>query len=168
MRILLQPATAATRYDPLPRLFEQAALPERSAFATVVASSDSEWPLGRCWLPDDSSASPVTRELATLCVAARRGEGANRIARLAAAPSIETFIGPLEPPVRLLLLGGGPDALAVVNQAGLLGWSVTAIDHRPGVRRRGDVLAATERVLLMSTAGRLGAQLASPTSTRPL
>jgi xanthine dehydrogenase accessory factor len=131
MRILLQPATAAVRYDPLPRLFERAALPERSAFATVVASSEAGWPLGRCWLPDDSDDSPVARELAARCAAARRGEGANQIARLTAAPSIETFIGLLEPPVRLLLLGGGPDALAVVNQAALLGWSVTVIDHRP-------------------------------------
>jgi xanthine dehydrogenase accessory factor len=37
----------------------------------------------------------------------------------------------LEPSLRLLVLGGGPDAMPVTELARALGWRVTVVDHRP-------------------------------------
>jgi len=129
MRILLQPTFAATLYDPLPRLLDNAKPQERLSFATIVSSKDSGWPAGRCWFAADGSDSPVARELAGYCAATPKH--LHTIVRLQAGSEIEAFITELAPAVRVLLLGGGPDALAVVNQAALLGWCVTVVDHRP-------------------------------------
>src|SRR5688572_23531279 len=110
MRILVQPLSSATQYDPLPRLVEPPR--ERLAFALIVASKDSAWPPGRCWFADEPADSPVARELAAHCAAQ-----AGHVLHLAAGSAIEAFIGTIEPATRVLLLGGGPDALAVVRQA---------------------------------------------------
>jgi xanthine dehydrogenase accessory factor len=42
-----------------------------------------------------------------------------------------TFALPLELPPRILILGGGPDAVPVVEFAARLGWKLTVYDHRP-------------------------------------
>jgi xanthine dehydrogenase accessory factor len=41
------------------------------------------------------------------------------------------FVTPVALPRELLLVGGGPDALPVVEFAATLGWRVTVADHRP-------------------------------------
>lgn len=147
MRILLQPAIPATRYEPLQRLMQRMQLRRRETFATIVSSEDSAWPSGRCWFADDPADSPVARELAARCAAAMRDSQANRAIHLDADGQIDAFIGAIEPPTRVLLLGGGPDALAVVSQAALLGWAVSVVDHRPAYVDAAR-LAAADRVIL--------------------
>ena len=41
------------------------------------------------------------------------------------------LIAPIELPPRLLVLGAGPDAMPLVEIAGLMNWHVTVLDHRP-------------------------------------
>src|SRR5690606_30882823 len=56
-----------------------------------------------------------------------------------AGPSSTTIIAddatflvvPIELPPRLLLLGAGPDAMPLVEIAGLMNWQVSVFDHRP-------------------------------------
>ncbi len=43
----------------------------------------------------------------------------------------EVFIEVIQPPISLVLFGGGPDAVPVVRLAKELGWHVTVVDHRP-------------------------------------
>lgn len=43
---------------------------------------------------------------------------------------VKTFFSLLIPPVHLLILGGGPDAVPVVRLADLLGWETTVVDFR--------------------------------------
>lgn len=147
MRILLQPAIPATRYEPLPQLMQRLQRRRRETFATIVSSENSAWPCGRCWFAGDPADSPVARELAARCAAALHDGEVNRAVLLDCDRKIEAFIGSIEPPTRVLLLGGGPDALAVVNQAGLLGWAVTVVDHRPAYADAAR-LAAADRVIL--------------------
>ena len=47
------------------------------------------------------------------------------------APRVRMFVTPVALPRELLLVGGGPDALPVVEFAATLGWRVTVADHRP-------------------------------------
>ncbi|MGH8226383.1 MAG: XdhC family protein [Steroidobacteraceae bacterium] len=54
---------------------------------------------------------------------------------------------PLALPPRLLLLGGGPDALPIVDFASRLAWKVTVYDHRPSYAER-QRFPAAERVIL--------------------
>jgi xanthine dehydrogenase accessory factor len=47
------------------------------------------------------------------------------------APRAQVFVSSVEPPREVLLVGGGPDALPMVEFAAALGWRVTVADHRP-------------------------------------
>jgi xanthine dehydrogenase accessory factor len=147
MRILLQPAIPATGYEPLPRLVQSLQLRQRETFATIVSSHDSAWPAGRCWFAEEPADSPIACQLAASCASALRDAQVNRVVRLGKDDGIEAFIGALEPPTRVLLLGGGPDALAVINQAALLGWAITVVDHRPAYADAAR-LAAADHVIL--------------------
>ncbi|MGZ4957187.1 MAG: XdhC family protein, partial [Methylobacter sp.] len=44
---------------------------------------------------------------------------------------IRTFYDLIQPPLRLLVLGAGADAIPLVQCAKALGWNVTVVDHRP-------------------------------------
>jgi xanthine/CO dehydrogenase XdhC/CoxF family maturation factor len=46
-------------------------------------------------------------------------------------PQVSMFVASVQPAREVLLMGGGPDALPVVDLAGGLGWHVTVVDHRP-------------------------------------
>jgi len=46
--------------------------------------------------------------------------------------AIRAFYDPLQPPLQLLVLGAGDDAMPLVQCAKSLGWRVTLADHRPG------------------------------------
>ncbi len=50
--------------------------------------------------------------------------------------SLELVVLSLRPPPRLILLGGGPDAVPVMAIAGQLGWDCVVYDHRPAYTER--------------------------------
>ena len=52
-------------------------------------------------------------------------------------------VEPVAPPIRLVLLGGGPDAPPLVEAAVALGWDVSVSDHRAGHARRDRFPGAT-------------------------
>src|SRR5690606_40238952 len=52
---------------------------------------------------------------------------------------VEIFYAPVKPPLALLVLGAGPDAMPLARIAGLLGWNVTMVDPRGGDRTAGDL-----------------------------
>jgi xanthine dehydrogenase accessory factor len=67
------------------------------------------------------------------------------------------LVVPVELPPRLLVLGAGPDALPLVEIAGLMNWHVTVLDHRPAY-------AVAERFprasrVALNAAGDLGKEL---------
>jgi len=83
-----------------------------AALAEPVAHS--EWEL---WLEDQAAEALKSGRSEVV----RRGEDAGYL---------EAFVETIEPPLHLLLFGGGDDALAVANQAKLLGWRLTVLDGR--------------------------------------
>jgi xanthine dehydrogenase accessory factor len=101
MRILLVPVNAANGWQPLTLFSRALAEHVPAAVAIVVAPRPGGPRLG--------AISPVTTGSTT--------DAGSLIVRLALPP-------------RLLLLGGGPDALPVVDLAARLGWRVTVVDHR--------------------------------------
>lgn len=58
----------------------------------------------------------------------------------------DLFVLEVPPPLRLLLLGGGPDACPVAKLAEFLGWRVTVADHRPAYLEPGRFPADTRLV----------------------
>jgi xanthine/CO dehydrogenase XdhC/CoxF family maturation factor len=79
-------------------------------------------------------------------------------ARLAAQNGCRILSAPLHPIPRLLVLGGGLDAIPLVGMAVELGWFVTVADHRPAYLARGGFQRADRAVLVEP--GKLAASLA--------
>jgi xanthine/CO dehydrogenase XdhC/CoxF family maturation factor len=63
----------------------------------------------------------------------------------------KVLIVPVELPPRLLVLGAGPDAMPLVEIAGLMNWQITVRDHRPAYAVK-DRFPRARRVVLESPA----------------
>ncbi len=61
----------------------------------------------------------------------------------------EFFIEKINPPLHLLLFGAGYDALPLIDFAKILGWRVTAIDHRAAFANR-ERLPAADKIIVGS------------------
>jgi xanthine/CO dehydrogenase XdhC/CoxF family maturation factor len=105
-----------------------------AAYGLVLASSVSGLRPGMSF----SSAKPV------------RNPGNARVVQFD-EPQVSMFVASVQPAREVLLMGGGPDALPVVDLAGGLGWHVTVVDHRPAYVTEGRFPRA-RRVLLTTPA----------------
>jgi xanthine dehydrogenase accessory factor len=97
------------------------------AFALVIASENDAFPLGRAYWPGGSAEAPAS--IGKLLVPAP--DRAARGARAVLEQNATFLVIPVELPPRLLVLGAGPDAMPLVEIAGLMNWHVTVLDHRP-------------------------------------
>jgi xanthine dehydrogenase accessory factor len=122
MRILLSAITPANRYQPFGYIEECRQSHRAGAFAMVVESRSPARPLGKSFVADGED---FPAELASVLRAP-----------LTSAREVETseakyLVVPVELPLRLLILGAGPDVQPLVEIGGLLGWQITVQDHRP-------------------------------------
>ncbi len=131
MDVLLSRLSEEDGWQPLPLLEAAYQRGNRVRLAFVIASSEKNIEPGLSFPADKAPADfvldtePRIREIfATISNAP-----ANSFMRTPTL-DIELFIAAFEPPPRLLLLGGGPDARPVAELAGFLGWRVTVVDHR--------------------------------------
>ena len=137
MKILLQRLDPATGYQPFAAIADHIARGVPGQFALVVDSHDAEVEPGASLVIDaeSSQAFGLTHEQAEIVAAAggdsREGGRAKLLTHAMSTGSVEVLHSPIRMPLRLLLLGGGPDAISVVQLAERLGWRVTVADHRP-------------------------------------
>jgi xanthine/CO dehydrogenase XdhC/CoxF family maturation factor len=151
MTILLTRLDRANDYQPFAFVADCRRRGVPGNFALVTQSTNVAYPLGKAFRSD--SAAPVPAGVADVLHAT---------ASLRAATTVETggatfLIAPVELPPRLLVLGAGPDAMPLVEIAGLMNWHVTVLDHRPAyaVAER---FPSAQRVAL-SPAGELAEEL---------
>jgi len=137
MKILLQALRPETGYQPFSAIAEHMKQGAPAQFAVVVESHDAEAAPGASLVidQDGSEAFGLTPEQAEILLVASREQLHERRAQLLthalAAGSVDVLHTPIRLPLKLLLLGGGPDAISVVELAERLGWLVTVADHRP-------------------------------------
>lgn len=127
MQILLTRLDADNDYQPFAHADASRETHTATSFALVTESSNSAHPLGKAYWPGSNAAPPATVAAALTAAAA---SGQQRVAS-EQAEGATFLIVPVTMPTRLLVLGAGPDAMPVVEIAGLLGWQVTVADHRP-------------------------------------
>ena len=123
------PADAARSRERLSAVRVRRGLPpprrRREISRWSTQSTDRRYPSGAAFRSDSR---PHSRR--------RRRRAARRLRPCAPATTVETggatfLIAPVELPPRLLVLGAGPDAMPLVEIAGLMNWHVTVLDHRP-------------------------------------
>ena len=122
MTIFLMRVGPEQGWQPLAHFQQALAAHRPSAVGLVVESMDTPPRAGEVLLPGTAGEFD-----AMLTEVARRGESD----WLISSPPRRIFALPLILPVRLLLLGAGPDAKPLVGLAAQLGWSVSLYDHRP-------------------------------------
>ena len=138
MQILLFRLDAATQWQPADYLAQALSNHTRTAFAVTVESALAGLPAGSVWLPGAAGGPPhllggtePPEELRTSVRSLLKEAVDSAAPGWRAAAGTRIFAAPLELPPRLLLLGGGPDALPIVALGAQLGWKVTVFDHRP-------------------------------------
>lgn len=125
MTILLTLLDRANDYQPFAFVEDCRRRGVQGNFALVTQSTNAAYPLGAAFR--SSSAAAVPAGVADVL---------HGTTSLRAATTVETggatfLIAPVELPPRLLVLGAGPDAMPLVEIAGLMNWHVTVLDHRP-------------------------------------
>lgn len=124
MRILLMRLDADNRYQPFAYTEQCRENHVATRVALVVASSNPAHALGNAyWIGSERKPPPVIAEALT--------SSQSRSASSIDSAGATFLIVPVELPTRLLVLGAGPDAMPLVEIAGLMGWQVTVLDHRP-------------------------------------
>jgi xanthine/CO dehydrogenase XdhC/CoxF family maturation factor len=146
MQILLQPLLPGSAYRPFSAFTQVLRTRRRLTYATVIRTSESGVPIGTTFFPGEDGESRHAEAIASRCAQVERDRALNSIVEADNLP-YALFVGEVLPPPRLLLLGGGPDAASVVDQASLLGWATTVVDHRPAYATAAR-FARAERVVL--------------------
>ncbi len=124
MTILLTRLDRANDYQPFAFVESCRRRGVAGNFALVTQSTNVVYPLGAAFRSDSPAELPAGVAQILHATALR------------AATTVETsgatfLITPVELPPRLLVLGAGPDAMPLVEIAGLMNWHVTVLDHRP-------------------------------------
>ena len=128
MTILLSRLDRANDYQPF-KFASRCRFDQIDAqFAVVTESRNPKLPLGAAfWTQNKHSLPPSVA--AAMDVSTPRGAGPS--SQAIEADDATFLVVPIELPPRLLLLGAGPDAMPLVEIAGLMNWQVTVFDHRP-------------------------------------
>lgn len=100
----------------------------QASFAVVTQTSNPRFPPGAAFWTQNKHSAPAAVATA-MEVPTSRGAGPS--SQVIEAEDATFLVVPIELPPRLLLLGAGPDAMPLVEIAGLMNWQVTVIDHRP-------------------------------------
>ena len=148
MCVFLQSLTVANGYEPFRTIVEAMRGDRPVSLAIVIESADPDVPSGAAAIgaADDAKGLGISDT-----TAARLLQGGGRPAFEAialAGGSVNVLVTRIQPPPRLLVLGGGPDAEPVVRFAAELGWRCTVVDHRDAYIESARFDAAEEVVCL--------------------
>lgn len=137
VKVLLQRLTAERDYAPLNVLAEASETDTSGVLVTCYDSQHHGYPLGTTiflrgsTLTSQASThtqiSPFLAPAAKIFSRQRTEIGTQTIE----GHSVKALYDFIRPPLRLLIIGAGVDALPLVQYAAALGWQVTVADHRP-------------------------------------
>jgi xanthine dehydrogenase accessory factor len=138
MTILLTRLDRSNDYQPF-AFIERCRHEDLSAkFALVSQTDNAAYSLGSAYwpgvgrnIPAAVSAALASSSPGALTNAARNLRGSKSPATTVAIHGATFLVVSVELPPRLLVLGAGPDAMPLVEIAGLMSWHVTVLDHRP-------------------------------------
>jgi xanthine/CO dehydrogenase XdhC/CoxF family maturation factor len=128
MEILLQRLDAPGEWQPMTGLASAWQARRSERLTLVVASEEPQLPTGSgVFTGDGTPFGPIGAAGAEILADASKAG--------TVPAGIEVLVLTVDPPARVLLLGGGPDALPVAQLSVFLGWQLTVIDHRPHYAR---------------------------------
>ncbi len=130
MTIVLTRLGPENGYEPYAYAARCRAADRGGAIATVIASENENFLLGRSYTQNDAGNLPKDVQLALERLASGASGGKVEFSHVERERA-RFLVAQVALPTRLLVLGAGPDAAPLVEMAGLLDWHVTVLDHRP-------------------------------------
>lgn len=152
MEILLTRLAADNGYEPFAHVQQQRDAHRDGRFILVIKSQDPQFSLGGAYLGIEHLPVCMQSTLAPLAAT-------TQTAMTFVFYGTEFLVVPIDLPPRLLVLGAGPDALPLSQIAGLMGWHITIVDHRPAYAVSSRFPGA--RAVICQPAAQLPAQLTS-------
>lgn len=132
VEILLEPLPADDDPGHPAHLLARLRARERGALVTVAAPDDAPGLGTRAWVDARGVADRWLPETALGAAGAAIEDGEPRwTAEDRTDGTVEWFVEPFLPPIRLVLIGAGPDAPPLARLADGLGWPVVVTDPRP-------------------------------------
>jgi xanthine/CO dehydrogenase XdhC/CoxF family maturation factor len=135
MRILLSRLDRDSGYEPYAFQVRCREHDQQGRVALVIDSQNAAQPLGRAYRSDAPADLPPPLR-AALAENVVPGPTSDRAVSTIAIDGATVLVAPVLLPLRLLVLGAGPDAIPLVEIAGLMGWNITVRDHRPAYAGR--------------------------------
>jgi len=135
VRVLLQLLKVEENFSPLNIIADAAEANVSGVLVTVYESRHADFPSGHSvFLPaiNDELFSTAPYPFTTAALQTVLQQKPRLEAHVIGDREIKAFYDPIQPPLRLLVLGAGTDAMPLVQCAKALGWGVTVVDHRPG------------------------------------
>lgn len=155
MKVFLQALPKNAGYEPFASMARAWQGDSPWLAATIIESSDSALVVGATLITNGADKTTYGMEAAAIEAidaidaearqVLHKGQSDCRPVPVAAGVANVLF-GMLIPPPRLLVLGGGLDAVPLVKMAVELGWLVTVADHRPAYLTNERFVAADECV----------------------
>ncbi len=139
LRVLVQPMSADQQYRPFAAIADAMLGDHPAAAATVVDSAAEDLALGATLVRSGGASANFGIPDRLLDVYARLCEDAihsGETVIVAVDTGSRVLVGPVSRVPRLLILGGGIDAVPLVTMAAGLGWRVSVGDHRPAYLQR--------------------------------
>jgi xanthine/CO dehydrogenase XdhC/CoxF family maturation factor len=128
MTILLSRLDSSNGYQPFAFASQSRYDQVDARFALVTESRNPSYTPGTALWPRSKQSAPLE---VTNAMNVSTPRGTNAPSEVVVADDATFLVVPIELPPRLLLLGAGPDAMPLVEFAGLMNWQVTVLDHRP-------------------------------------
>jgi xanthine dehydrogenase accessory factor len=136
VRVLLQLLKAEQGFKPLNTIADAAEANTMGVLVTPFESGHPDFPSGNTlFLPSFAFDNDLPFAAIPFTALARQTllQGKPRIeTHVIDGHVVKVFYDLIQPPLQLLVLGAGIDAVPVVRYAKSLGWRVIVVDHRPG------------------------------------
>lgn len=131
VRVLLQLLKEEDEYSPMNVFSDMAETGRSGVLATVIESEHADFSIGdNHWIASSESDShAIPLQVSVRERVGRRQAGIE--SHCFEGKSVKLFYDPVLPPLQMLILGAGADAVPVMQCAKTLGWRVTLADHRP-------------------------------------
>ena len=146
LRVFLQPLSPDRGYEPFASIAAALAGTASAGLATVIEGPDAGGTVVAG--AGTHAAFGFAASVPSTVIERARAAAEAGAARLATDAGATVLYSPLRPIPRLLVLGGGLDAVPLVGMALELGWFVTVADHRPAYVARAAFDRADRKVLV--------------------
>ena len=135
VRVFLQRLTADDGFSPLNKIAEAAEANTPGVLVTIVESEHPDFSAGNSlFLPTSAIDEPQPLSVPfpfTASVRQTQLLGKPRLdSQMVEGHHLKLFHDPIRPPLQLLVLGAGADAVPLLQCAKMLGWRVTLVDYR--------------------------------------